>query len=140
MKKINTLIVLFSLSILVSSCSKDKKVAPLEGKWEITRSGILVNGNEFVFPYEHTPGCDKDFVEFIAVCIYRQHFFEIENTDCETFIESGVWSRSGNSIAIVIDGDLSLADIMVLTETSLKLKITYDDDDSFTYIAEYIRK
>lgn len=141
MKKICAFIVLFTLTLAVTSCSKDNKEAALEGQWEISRAGLLINGNEFLFPYEHTPGCNKDYVDFVAGGVYKMHFFEKVDTECEVYIESGVWSRSGNTIAIIVEGDLSTAEIVTLTATTLKLRITYDDDDDFlTFVAEYIRK
>lgn len=143
MKKISALIVLFTLTVLVSSCSKDNKAAALEGRWEFSKAGTMLGSNEFLFPYEHAEGCNKDFVEFLAGGVYREHYHDNMGSECEVSVDNGTWARNGNTIALIVDGEVMSAEIITLSNTTLKIKTTFVDEDEImpmTFIAEFVRR
>ncbi|PDS21691.1 hypothetical protein B0A78_13970, partial [Flavobacterium columnare NBRC 100251 = ATCC 23463] len=68
----NLFLVLSILLLGLSSCSKDDdstpitSVASLEGKWQLTKEGGIINNQEVLTDYQHTSGCAKDYMEFLS--------------------------------------------------------------------------
>lgn len=129
---------------MISSCSKDdNKAAALEGKWEFAKIGSMVGTSEFLIDFPHTPGCDKDYQEFLAGGVFRGFTFDNTGSGCETFQDNGTWTRSGNMITITIDGENEQGEIMSLTGSTLKVKSNIiDEEDGSTQIViiEFVRR
>ncbi|AXG72721.1 hypothetical protein DVK85_00125 [Flavobacterium arcticum] len=120
-------VLLFGLSIAALtfvSCSDDdgdssSTSASIEGKWYISKEGVSVNGQEVLQDYDdHEPGCEKDYVEFLANGDYK--YVDFYNSDCDSYVEETTWTKSGNSINT---GDGEDGTIVILTASTLK--ITY---------------
>jgi hypothetical protein len=131
-----------ALTLLVTvslvSCSKDddgvSTSGELLGKWEYSKTGIAVNGQEQLENYEHQAGCSKDFVEFTATDLIDTDYF---GSNCTEFTDSNPYTRSGNTIS---SGGES-ATIVQLDNATLKVKGTYTDNGiTYNFITVYTRK
>lgn len=141
MKKFKQLVLLFLVaSVTLVSCNKDDdKEASIEGSWEFSKVGTLVSGQEFLVDYDHTTGCSKDYTEIIAGGTVKDHYFEDLGNGCEEGIDNGTWSRSGNNITVNFSGEVTTAEILELSSTTLKLKAT-DPDTGDVYLSVLTRK
>ena len=112
------------LATAFSSCSKDdnpSNEATLLGKWQPVKSGVVMSGQELVQDFEHTLGCDKNYLE-IATTTFTQHDFDKNmSNQCEEDIVAYSYSRSGNTITVLEDGELLTLQIAQLDATTLKL-------------------
>ena len=128
-------IVLFAalLAVGFTSCSKDddnaKAVSELIGKWEFSQEGTIFMGNELLEPYEHMEGCAKDYLEFSATTVADHSFY---GATCSEEIAIEAYTRVGNTITILDDGETHTVEILQLNNTTLKLKVT-DTFDGTTY-------
>lgn len=122
MKKI---ILLAFVTLSLYSCSKSDSDTPavsIVGKWQFTQEGTLVNNQEVYTPYEHSPGCVKDFTEFLSSGALKDHYYD---TNCDESIDTGIWNKTENSISITYaDNSVVSGQILELTNTTLKVKIT----------------
>ncbi|RXR24405.1 hypothetical protein EQG61_02875 [Flavobacterium stagni] len=117
-------IILFALvTFSMLSCSKSDSDTPavsIVGKWQFTQEGTLVNNQEVLTPYEHSPGCVKDFTEFLSSGALKDHYY---NTSCNESIDTGVWSKTENSLNITYsDNTVVNGQILELSNTTLKVK------------------
>lgn len=123
MKKIILLAVALVSLATITSCSKDDS-ASLEGKWQLLKTGILVNGQEVledVIPDDD--GCQQDYIQITATnTIY--HEFEDFGSGCEeTISDPDPYTREGN----IITSSSGAVEIKSLTGSTLKL---YDVNDN----------
>lgn len=142
MKKLKQLVLLFLVaSVTLVSCNKDDDgdSASIEGSWEFSKVGTILSGQEFLVDYDHTTGCNKDYTEIIAGGTLKDHYFEDFGSGCEEDIDNGSWSRSGNTITVNFSGDVTTAEILELSNTTLKLKFT-DPDTAEVYFSVLTRK
>lgn len=142
MKNFKKLVLLFLVaSTTLVSCNKDddSSSGSIEGSWEFSKVGTIIAGEEFLVDYDHTPGCNKDYTEIIAGGTLKDHYFEDNGSGCEEGIDNGTWSRSGNNITVNFNGDVSIAEILELSSSTLKLKAT-DSDTGEVYLSVAIRK
>ena len=126
-------LVLPFMAIALGACSSDDDggtSASLEGKWEFSKDGVVLNGQEVFMDYEHTPGCLKDFTVFHANNQIKDYYYQYE--DCEEVIDTGVWARSGDALTLTYPDDTVNATITELNATTLKLRFV---DEGVTYIA-----
>jgi hypothetical protein len=113
---------------LLTSCSSsdDDESVTINGKWEFYEQGISLGGIEQLELYEHTPGCEKDFVELFSSGNYQDVFYFNDGNVCAEESSTGTWSRSGNSLTITSAGETTIATIVTLNNTTLKISITED--------------
>lgn len=118
------------LLISLAACSEDSnsqyQSAALEGKWQYTRVGTIKGNTEVLTDYEHAAGCTKDYIEIGPANVLKSH--EFSNPDCQEFIKTGTWSRTGNSLVVGYPEEPSLGgEILELTANTLKVKYTSSD-------------
>lgn len=136
-------LVLFAavLALGVSSCSKDddnNTPAELAGKWEYAQEGAVLMGQEILQPYIHEEGCSKDFMVLSATSVIN-HLFESSN--CLENIQISEYTRNGNSITMMVDGEMETGEIVQLDNTTLKIKVTKNfDGQSIGSLTVFIRK
>lgn len=139
MKKLVLLAAVLALG--VTSCSKDDKKdnqAELAGKWEYTHEGNVVMGQEFLTPYEHTQGCTKDFMVVNATTVVDHSF---EGSTCTEDIYTQAYSRNGNTLTVMVDGQPEVAEILVLNNSTLKIKYSeVIEGQSVGFVTVYTRK
>ena len=128
-----------ALAIGTTSCNKDddSSSASLEGKWEYSREGGIIQGQEVLTNYVHETGCAKDFAQISSTSIVDHEF---SGSDCleETYTLN--YTRNGNTITITEGGEVFTATILQLDNTTLKIKgeeiteggITYSDVTVYT--------
>lgn len=113
--------------LLLTSCSDDDgDGASIEGKWEFYQEGASAGGVEQLELHEHTPGCEKDFIELFSAGNYQDVFYYNDGEGCMDDSSSGIWSRNGNSLTITTGGETNTATILTLNDTTLKVSITED--------------
>ncbi len=138
MKKLAFLFVA-ALAIGTTSCSKDddSSSASLEGKWEYTKDGGIIQGQEILTDYVHAAGCAKDFTQISSTTIVDHEFF---GDDCLESTYTLNYTRNGNTITITEGTEVFTGTILQLDNTTLKIKgeeiteggITYSDVTVYT--------
>lgn len=125
MKKLK--LVLFSvlaLGLTLTSCGDDDSSSNtsgnLEGKWIYAKEGMAAQGQEILEDYEHTPGCDKDFMEISATTV-KDVWHDKEGTDCVEGSDTSTYTRNGNTITVTEGTETFTATIEKLTATELKI-------------------
>jgi hypothetical protein len=127
MKKIK--FVLFSvlaLGLTAVSCGDDDSSstsASLEGKWVYAKEGVAAQGQEVLQDYQHTAGCEKDYM-LISSTTVKDVWFNNDGEGCEEDSETSNYTRSGNTISIVEGGVTNTATIEKVTATELKISET----------------
>jgi len=140
MKKLSILTLSFvALSMTLVSCSKDDNngsttSASLVGKWEYSKEGSTVNGQEFLVAYMgNETGCSKDYIDVTATSVADVDYDSTDNP-CEMFTDTYSYTRTGNTLTLTVSGMEFTSTIVTLTSTELKIK----DADGF--ITVYTRK
>lgn len=121
------LALVLSTGLMVTSCSKDdndgETLAPLTGKWNITKVGTTINGEETLIDApQNEAGCNKDYLDLNVDNTATKGDYDSTVSDCALGVNSGIYSRSHNNLTTVIDGVTKVQDIVNLTLTELKLK------------------
>ena len=116
-----------SLGIFATSCSDDdnegETLAPLVGKWNITRVGTTIAGEEYLIDApQNQSGCDKDYLDLKIDNDVNQGNYDSTNNPCELITSTGTFSRSHNNLTTIIEGVSKTQDIVNLTLSELKLK------------------
>ena len=142
MKKFKQLVLLFLVaSATLVSCNKDDDgdSASIEGSWEFSKYGGLLSGQEFLVDYDHTAGCNKDYLEIKSGGALVDHYFYDEGNGCYEETETGTWVRNGNNVTLSYPGYTDSGEILELNSTTLKVKTT-DPDTNEVYIVVLLRK
>jgi len=119
------LALILSIGLFTTSCSNDdnegETLVPLEGKWDLSKKGLVVNGTEQLTDApENQSGCNKDYLELKLD--NTAHVGDYATTSCALTVQSGIYSRSHNNITTVINGVTKTQDIVNLTLKELKVK------------------
>lgn len=141
MKKIILLFVaVLGISSTFVSCSKSDSSdsASIVGKWEFSKEGVIVNGQEVLTNYVHTTGCTKDYSQFFDNNTMVDHSFENPGTGCTEYLDSYTYVKNGNTLTLT-QGTYSISTtIQTLSSSTLKVKFT-DPDTSEVYISVFTR-
>jgi len=134
MKRFKKVVVLFlAVSVSLVSCEgDDASTAALEGKWQFSKEGTIVAGQEVLEDYMHTEGCTKDFLEFKSGGIFIDHYFEMPEAMCTEYLDTGTWTRNGNQLTISGEEGSQIVTIVELTNTTFKIKV--DDGDEMNLV------
>ena len=136
-------LVLFAALLVLgaTSCSKDddnNQSAELAGKWEFAQEGSILMGQEVLTPYEHEEGCAKDFVMITSNTV-AEHTFNGSNCIEDIDIES--YTRNGNILTSVVDGQTITLEIVSLNNEFLKVKRTENyAGQTFVFVSVFVRK
>lgn len=129
MKKFSILLVsALTLGLTFTSCSNDDDtMGSVEGKWNFnkvsyTTSGITTPEQDFD---DNEPGCNKDYIEFLTGGVAKAG--DYYDANCTLEESTGVWTRSGNTITVVDNGNVETLEIVTVSATALKLKSTYTE-------------
>jgi len=127
--KNRSLLFAFALSfgLFATSCSDDdndgETLAPLAGKWNITKVGTTLAGQEYLIDApQNQSGCDKDYLDLKIDNDVNQGNYDSTNNPCELITRTGTYSRSHNDLTTILEGQTKVQDIVNLTLTELKLK------------------
>lgn len=123
MKKLSILFVsILTLGLSLSSCSNnDDNSASIEGKWETTYEGTIVDGKEVLEPAETNGNCAQDYIEFLTNGTFNDIIF---HSDCQSTNDNGTWSKKDNKLTIKYNGnsESNVVEILILNSTTLKIK------------------
>jgi hypothetical protein len=125
--RIKLFALLLSLGLFSISCSSDdndgETLAPLSGKWNVSKVGTIVNGQEvLVDAPQNESGCDKDYLDLNSDNTLKEGDYDSTLAPCAIYTKEGIYSRSHNNLTTVVEGVSTTKDIMNLTLTELKLK------------------
>jgi len=118
---------LLSLGLFSISCSSDdndgETLAPLTGKWNVSKVGTIVDGQEVLIDApQNESGCDKDYLDLNSDNTLEEGDYDSTLAPCAIYTKEGIYSRSHNNLTTVVEGLSTTKDIMNLTLTELKLK------------------
>jgi hypothetical protein len=115
-----------SIGLFVTSCEDEnggETLAPLVGKWEITKVGTTVGGQEMLVDApQNESGCDKDYLNLKIDNTAIVGDYDSSVSACALTTHEGIYSRSHNNLTIVINNVTTTQDIVNLTLSELKLK------------------
>ena len=139
MKKINLIfIAIIMSSFSFYSCSEeDSGVDPgkLIAKWEYFQEGEVINGQEILMTYEHSEGCEKDFIEILSNGTVRDvSYYFNNNNPCFEDVYITTWSVNSNNFTTTFLGYDFTTQVLTLNATTLKVK--YNNDEG-TFITVY---
>ncbi|HEU0136144.1 MAG TPA: lipocalin family protein [Flavobacterium sp.] len=97
---------------------------PLEGSWEYATEGVIFNGQETYSEYQHTDGCTKNYVVFTPTTATDHQFYLDGDGSCAQDVTTVPYTRNGNTITIIVDGETQVAQIEELTATTLRMRTT----------------
>lgn len=128
MKKLILLFVACVSLTSITSCSNDddNSSASLEGKWEFSKYGYSFAGQEFLFDYEHTSGCTKDYIVFTSNTTTNHSFSSNGSGGCIEDIDNATYTRNGN---VLTSNDGESVEIASISNTTLKFKLLYEGEN-----------
>ena len=121
------LALVLSTGFFATSCSSDdnggETLAPLTGKWNLSKVGTEVSGQEVLNDApQNQSGCNKDYLELkIDNTVMKGDYYSAVSP-CDLDIDAGIYSRSHNDLTTAIDGVTKTQDILNLKLHELKLK------------------
>jgi hypothetical protein len=150
MKKIKILFAFaIVLGLTVSSCSgsssdddNNNKEASIIGQWELTKVGNILNGTQLLLPFTQEGGCNNNVIELLDNAKYTELEYEYVNSKCKLYSDEGTWSTANKTLTVKdIQDNTTIYEILELSNTTLRLKITQGNDNSSIYaLSEYKRK
>jgi hypothetical protein len=145
MKKITILFLsVLTLGLSVASCSSDDDndggSASIEGKWELSQQGAIVNGKE-ILANATNGSCSNDTYEFTNDGKFKYTEYYNNEGKCEAESYSGTWTKNGNTLKIKFTGDDEESYETEISGNKAKLKQTYTEDgQSVTDVYVYVKK
>lgn len=137
MKKLSIIFVsLLTLGLTVTSCNKDDDdEASIEGKWEATQFGNVIEGKELLLPVTNEGGCANDIIEITNDGKYKMTSSEFIDSKCSSSTDTGTWAKSDNTLKFTDDEskEVDSVEILELSDSTLKIKYT-DTEDGATII------
>ena len=120
------LVLVLSIGLFLTSCTDDnggETLAPLVGKWNITKVGTTVGSTETMTdPPQNQSGCDKDYLNLRIDNTVIMGDYSSSISPCALTTKSGIYSRSNNNLTLTIDGVTTTRNIVNLSLIELKLK------------------
>jgi hypothetical protein len=128
MKKVIIIFIfIFTLCIAFTSCNNDSNdgndsQATLEGKWNFSKQSETVSGvtsPEIDFEGNES-GCALDYVEFKSGSIVSDG--DYSGSTCILELSNGTWAKTGNTVTINFEDDVSTFQIVSISSTTLKIQ------------------
>lgn len=138
MKKMKNLskvaLFLFFASASLTSCTKDddgpSTSGNIVGQWEFYKEGERVDGKEYLDLYQHSAGCNNDYVVFSNTNSFESTNY---NADCSVDSSTGTYTKIGNTLTTTFAGESFSVEIKQLDKTTLKIYDTYTElGETFT--------
>ena len=132
-----------TLALVSTSCSSDDDAegASIVGKWEMSKEGFAVGGQEALVDYDgNTAGCAKDNVELKADGTLVSSFYY--GDECLVETSSATYTKNGATLTITDEDGAYSVIVKELSATTLKIYDTYEDEDTgvtVTEVAVYTR-
>lgn len=137
--KVTALFLLVTLSF--TSCSKSDDNSATSGnivaKWNYSKEGEIVSGQEVLTDYQHEAGCTKDNVEFKSNGTFT---FTEYGTNCVVSTYNGTYTKSGDTVVATALGSSTTLTVLQLDASTLKVKYTDTfDGTTTTHVEVYIK-
>ncbi|KAF2335491.1 lipocalin family protein [Flavobacterium daemonense] len=118
---------LLCVGLFAGSCSSNdnegETLIPLEGKWDLSKTGTVINGTETLTDApENQSGCNSDYMELKLDNTVNMGDYSSVVSACALTVQSGIYSRSHNNLTTVVNGVSKTQDIVNLTFKELKLR------------------
>jgi len=144
MKKITILFLsVLTLGLSVASCSSDDDndgSASIEGKWELSKQGYIVGGQEALEDVKNG-SCSNDTYEFTNDGKFKYTEYSNNEGKCEAEASNGTWTKNGNTLKIKFTGDDEESFETEISGNTAKLKQTQKvEGQTFTYVEVYVKK
>lgn len=124
----------FSTISCGSDDDKGGSSSSLVGKWEYFQAGMVIDGEEFLSDWEHSEGCDKDYMELLSNGTGKDVIYW---EDCEVEVETFDYAVSGNTFTIDYGDEDSISGTYSISSGILKIKEVYEGT---TYMITYKKK
>ncbi|WP_163398049.1 lipocalin family protein [Flavobacterium fluviatile] len=136
-----------TLGLSVASCSSDDDndggtSGSIEGKWEPTHYGVIVNGKESLEAVS-SGSCSKPILEILSNGTFKDTYSESYGGKCETYTETGTWTKKDNTFTVKYEGETSVDtyEIVELTGSKLKIKQTYTEEgQTYSEVNVFVKK
>ncbi|WP_329806249.1 lipocalin family protein [Flavobacterium facile] len=126
--RIKLFALILSVGLFTISCNNDdsnqgETLAPLVGKWNLSKVGTTTGGTETLIDApQNQAGCSKDYIDLKTDNTVIEGDYDSTIDPCALFTDSGIYSRSHNNVTRVVNGVTTVQDIVNLTLNELKLK------------------
>jgi hypothetical protein len=126
--RIKLFALILSVGLFTISCNNDdsnqgETLAPLVGKWNLSKVGTTTGGMETLIDApQNQAGCSRDYIELKTDNTVIEGDYDSTIDPCALFTDSGIYSRSHNNVTRVVNGVTTVQDIVNLTLNELKLK------------------
>lgn len=138
MKKFSILVAsALVLGLTFTSCGSDddsNENKSILGKWNFTTEKVSVNGvvvTEGAYS-DNEEGCNKDYLDIAATTVVEGDYW---TSDCDLDTYTSTYTRSGNTLTMVDDGETYTVEIVSVTSNTLKIKAV-DTYEGATYTSE----
>lgn len=133
-----------TLGLSVASCSSDDDndggSASIEGKWELSQIGGVVNGKEILVDAENG-ACSNDTYEFTNDGKFKETVYYSNEGTCEAETENGTWTKTENTLTIKYGESVAETYQTEISGNKIKLKQTYTEEGhSVTDVYVYVKK
>ena len=139
--KLTALFLLVTLSFTSCNKSDDNDGSTtsgnIVGKWNFSKEGGIVNGQEVLGDYQHQTGCAKDNVEFKSNGSVVSTEY---STNCAASTFTASYAKSGDTVTVTTSGDSTVLTILQLDSTTLKVKYTDTFEGTTTTYVELYTK
>lgn len=128
MKNLRIVLGLVCMGLFTISCNNDdsnegETLAPLAGKWNLSKVGTTTGGSETLIDApQNQAGCNKDYIDLKLDNTVIEGNYDSTIDPCALFTDNGIYSRSHNDLTRVVNGVTKVQDIVNLTFNQLKLK------------------
>lgn len=126
--RIKLFALILSVGLFTVSCNNDdsnqgETIAPLVGKWNLSKVGTTTGGSETLIDApQNQAGCNKDYIDLKLDNTVIEGNYDSTIDPCALFTDNGIYSRSHNNVTRVVNGITTVQDIVNLTFSELKLK------------------
>ena len=126
--RIKLFALILSVGFFTISCNNDdsnqgETLAPLVGKWNLSKVGTTTGGTETLIDApQNQAGCSKDYIDLKTDNTVIEGDYDSTIDPCALFTDNGIYSRSHNNVTRVVNGVTTVQDIVNLTLSELKLK------------------
>lgn len=126
--RIKLFALILSVGLFTISCNNDdsnqgETLAPLVGKWNLSKVGTTTGGTETLIDApQNQAGCSRDYIELKTDNTVIEGDYDSTIDPCALFTDNGIYSRSHNNVTRVVNGITTVQDIVNLTLSELKLK------------------
>lgn len=140
MKKLVLLLVLFSIfSLCFVSCNGEDEDPPADrivGRWQFDKVGAIIDGEEYLTPFEHQCSSKKDNMEFFEGGEFNNSQYW---ADCSQYGGEGSWTLDRNTVTVVMADETLIWEIRALDSSMLKLYGNIGDGSNEKYLMVFQR-